>query len=85
VPENIQFSFSCSFPHSLTAQFNVECMGPLTSVTLCISVPKHVGVDVRYGWCITVHMLDDVLNLEACREQNVQDKEYGTSLLLSLS
>jgi len=26
--QNIKFSFSCSFLHSLTAQFNLGCMGP---------------------------------------------------------
>jgi len=30
VPENIQFSFSCSFFTQINAQFNLECMGPFT-------------------------------------------------------
>ena len=33
MPENIQFSFLCSFLHSQTAQFNLECMGPLTEMS----------------------------------------------------
>jgi hypothetical protein len=32
VPQNIQFSFSCSFLYSWTAQFNLGCMGPLRVV-----------------------------------------------------
>jgi hypothetical protein len=37
VPENIQFSTSCSFLYSQTAQFNLECIGPFrgTKVIFC--------------------------------------------------
>jgi hypothetical protein len=42
VPENIQFSFSCSFfLLSETAQFNLECMGPLRNKT-APSLPSSV-------------------------------------------
>jgi hypothetical protein len=46
VPENIQFSFSCSFLYSSTAQFNVECMGPVLSLMLnTISQCRYLKAD----------------------------------------